>query len=414
MSTYPPRQCGIATFTRDLRDAVTQVAPDLELSVCAVDRGEPRTGPDAEFVLRQDERGDYVRAARAVARSGAAAVVIEHEYGIYGGPDGEWIALFAAELDALGVPYLVTLHTVLSQPSIGQAAVLRRLCRRAFAVSVFTDTARRLAIRTGVPADRIVVVPHGAPTILYDGPDGPDGPGGPIRPEVATIVAEAAAGTRLLSTFGLVSASKGLETAIAAVAAVAPAHPDVRYIIASRTHPEIARHEGEAYRDRLTTLIAELGVERHVTFIDHFLTDAEIALLLRRTEVFLTPYRSREQVSSGALTFAVAAGCAAVSTSYHYARDLLSGGAGTVVEPGDATGFAAALHGFLGDPERLLAARAAAARAGGHLSWPMVARRFAGILRAAARPAPAAPASANTSGADPVHGIPRSKDTTFV
>jgi glycosyltransferase involved in cell wall biosynthesis len=302
-------------------------------------------------------------------------VVIQHEYGIFGGPDGAWITGFASELTRRGVPYLVTLHTVLSSPSASQAGTLYRLCRNAAAVTVFTETARRLAVGTGIaPPDRIVHVPHGAP---------PPGAGGEVRVEVERVL-KRLEGKRLLSTFGLISPGKGLETAISALALVADRHPDVVYVIAGSTHPEVARQYGENYRDRLVRITQESGLEDRVVFLDMFLTDAEIAAVLDRTDIFCTPYRSREQISSGALTFAVAAGCAVVSTSYYYAEDMLADGAGLTVPPEDPEAYAAALDTLLADDERLQAARAAARTQGAALHWTAVARRFAGIARAAA------------------------------
>ena len=193
--------------------------------------------------------------------------------------------------------------------------------------------------------------------------------------EVAELLAESS-GKRLISTFGLISPGKGLETAVKAVAAAAGQHPDIRYVIAGSTHPEIAKEHGEDYRLGLAGLVAELGVEEHVRFLDFFLTDEEIALLLHNTEVFLTPYRSREQISSGVLTFAVAAGCPVVSTSYYYAQDMLASGAGVLVESGDDDGFAHALRELLADGERLASARDVAMEIGGTLGWPSVAERF--------------------------------------
>ena len=388
VSTYPPRQCGIATFTRDLRDAMGEAAPDLETVVCAVDRdGEARYGAEVAFVLRQDEYDDYAKTAADLADAGVAAVVVEHEFGIYGGPDGAWITMFADELHGRDVPYVVTLHTLPDHPTRQQSAILQRLCRHAFAVLVFTETARRIAIRSGVTApDRIVVIPHGAPAVLRADPSvllrhPPFAT--QIRREVATLLI-GSHGKRLLSTFGLISPGKGLETALRAVATAAEEHPDIRYVIAGATHPEVMKLHGDDYRQTLGRLVGDLGIEDHVRFLDFFLSDVEIALLLQRTEVFLTPYRSRDQISSGALTFALSAGCAVVSTDYHYAKDMLATGAGALIGPDDVAGFGSALRAMLADPARLDAARAAARQLSGSLDWPSVGHRFAGVVREAA------------------------------
>jgi glycosyltransferase involved in cell wall biosynthesis len=383
VSTYPPRRCGIATFARDLAVALADAAPDVRVEICALDRDGLAYPATVRTVIRQDERPDYRQAAAELAASEVDAVVIQHEYGIFGGADGAWITDLAAELHRLGVPYLVTLHTVLSRPSQSQAGPLYRLCRNASAVTVFTETARRLAVDTGIaPPDRIVHVPHGAP---------PPGSGGDVRPEVQAAL-ETLRGRRLLSTFGLLSPGKGLETAIAALGRIAARHPDVTYLIAGSTHPEIARQEGENYRDHLVLAVKGAGLEDRVVFLDTFLSDAEISAVLARTEIFCTPYRSREQISSGALTFALAAGCPVVSTSYYYAEDMLGGGAGITVPPEDPEAFAEALHTLLSDSARMERARAAARTLGSALHWTAVASRFAGIARAVAarraRPVP--------------------------
>ena len=388
VSTYPPRRCGIATYSRDLAVALNDAAPDVRVEVCALDRDGLAYPATVRTVIRQDERSDYRKAAQRVAAFGVGAVVIQHEFGIFGGVDGAWITDFAAELHRLGVPYLVTLHTVLSTPSPTQAGTLFRLCRDAAAVTVFTGTARRLAVGTGIaPPDRIVHVPHGAP---------PPGSGGDVRPEVASTL-DRLAGRRLLSTFGLLSPNKGLETAIAALGLIADQHPDVTYLIAGSTHPEVARQEGENYRDKLILAVERANLQDRVVFLDTFLSDAEISAVLARTEIFCTPYRSREQISSGALTFAVAAGCPVVSTSYFYAEDMLAGGAGIAVPPEDPEAYAEALHTLLSDPDRLERAREAARTQGAGLHWTAVARRFAGIARATAarraRPVPDAVAT---------------------
>ena len=165
---------------------------------------------------------------------------------------------------------------------------------------------------------------------------------------------------------------------------IAEEHPDVAYLIAGSTHPEIVRTSGEDYREDLIQAAEEAGVADRVAFLDSFLTENEIGAILAQTEVFCTPYRSREQISSGALTFAVAAGKPVVSTSYHYAVDMLGDGAGITVPPEDAESFAGALRTLLGDDARMAAAGRAAPERGADLHWDAVASRFAAIVRACA------------------------------
>jgi glycosyltransferase involved in cell wall biosynthesis len=384
VSTYLPRRCGLATFTKDLRDALRGAAPAWEIDVCAVDRDGLAYGPEVMTVVRHDDPGSYRRAAEAIAARGTDLVMIQHEYGIFGGPDGAHILEFSEALRGHGVPYTVTLHTVLSKPGPGQAATLAELCHGAARVTVFTETARPLAAETGlVDPARVTVVPHGAPAALRDAADR-DAVGPSVRAAL-----DAVNDSRVLATFGLIGPGKGLEHAIAALPKVVASHPDTRYLIAGSTHPEVARQDGESYRQHLADLAEQLGVAEHVLFIDAFLSENELGVLLERTHLFLTPYRSPDQICSGALTFALAAGCPVVSTDYRYARDMLAAGVdgdapGVLVPCGDVDALAGAVTALFADDRARERARAAADALGATLTWPSVGARFAEVAAAAA------------------------------
>jgi glycosyltransferase involved in cell wall biosynthesis len=376
VSTYAPRRCGIATFSEDLRAALGEVAPNVRVSIFAVDRDALPQAAEVDSVIRTDHRDDYGLAARRMAALGIDAVLIQHEYGIFGGPDGAHVLVLAEELTRLGVPYLVTLHTVLSQPSAGQAATLRALCSGAATVTVFSPTAVELLARNGLAAGRpVVVVPHGAPELMFPNSRA----GSPKSTALAEVLADAT-GRRVVSTFGLIGPGKGVETAIEALAAVARSQPDVLYVVAGATHPEQVRTHGESYRDGLERQVAAHGLQDNVRFVDDFLTGTDLSMLLRSTEIYLTPYHNREQISSGTLTFAIAAGCAIVSTDYHYAKDMVSADMGAVVPVDDSDAIATALCRLLRDDRVLRRARAASARLGEQLSWPTVARRMVSLV----------------------------------
>lgn len=372
VSTYLPRRCGLATYTADLRGALTD---GLDPVVVAIDRDGLTYSDEVVAVIDQDRIASYVTAAADIAAAGVDAVLIQHEYGIFGGPDGSHVLHLARALTRHGIPYLVTLHTQLANPTTGQSATLSALCAGAARVTVFTETARRLAIRAGIATgEQLTVVPHGAPEILRAVP-----PRGDLRGHV-TEVLDQLGDDPVLTTFGLVSAGKGLEDAIGALAQVVERHPGTRYVIAGATHPEIVRHEGESYRKSLHHLVNRLGLAGNVHFIDSFLTPAELSALLRRTTIFVTPYVSPEQICSGALTFAVAAGCPVVSTDYRYARDLLAG-AGVLVPCRDVPRLAAGICGLLDSPPALAATRAAADSRGSRLTWPAVGLQAAELIR---------------------------------
>ncbi|HET8684538.1 MAG TPA: glycosyltransferase [Micromonosporaceae bacterium] len=391
VSTYLPRRCGLATFTGDLRDALREVAPRWDIGVCAVDRDGLSYGPEVTTVIRQDTPADYRAAARRIAQAGTDLVLIQHEYGIFGGPDGAHVLELARALRRESVPYIVTLHTVLSKPSQGQAATLAELCAHAARVTVFTETAASLAVSTGlVDPVTVVVVPHGAPPVLRTLVD-PD-----VASPAVRDVLERMGERRVLATFGLIGPSKGLEHAIAALPRVVDRHPDVCYLIAGASHPEEVRQRGESYRQSLVDLAARLGVEEHLHFVDAFLSEPELAVLLGRTHLYLTPYRSPEQICSGALTFAVAAGCPVVSTDYWYARDLLAPGpdglaAGVLVPCEDIDAIAREVTLMFDDNDARHRAYQAADAVGATLTWPSVASRLVEVTRAAARSSRAAP-----------------------
>jgi glycosyltransferase involved in cell wall biosynthesis len=378
VSTFPPRACGIGTFAADLRTTLAGTDAVSAADLVAVVH-EP-SSPQRRGVLAtiaQAVRGDYVRTARMLGRLDVDVVLLQHEYGIFGGRDGEYVLSFAREL---AQPLVVTLHTVLSEPTPHQAEVLTELCVEAELVIVMTETACRLLVDSGAcPEEKVRIVPHGAP---------------------ARITARAANdreqrtrrarddGTFRLSTFGLISSGKGLETVIEALPAMIERHPEISYTIAGRTHPDIAQREGERYRLMLERRVFELGLDAHVEFDDRFLTIDELSELLAATDVFLTPYGSREQIASGALTFAIAAGCAVVSTPYWYAQELLASGAGVLVPFRDSEALAEAVCRYLERPGELRAARAEAQRIGSSLAWPAVAEATASVLQEAVELAP--------------------------
>ena len=342
--------------------------------------------PEILRTVSQGARGDYVRAARALARTDVDVVLLQHEYGIFGGRDGEYVLSFARELSQ---PLVVTLHTVLSEPTPHQLEVLTALCAEAQRVIVMTETGRRHLRESGAcPDEKVAVVPHGAPIELVRARAELDAG---RRPRYITAAAGGYEGIEsrfLLSTFGLLSPGKGIEVMLDALPAVVERHPEVLYVVAGRTHPQIARRKGEEYRLMLERQIADLDLVDHVVLDDRFLDIGELADLLAATDVFVTPYANREQSSSGALTFALAAGCAVVSTPYWYAGDMLSSGAGKLVGFGDHEALGSAICGFIAAPETLAGARAEAARIGATFAWPAVAAETAAVLREAVAVAP--------------------------
>ncbi len=365
VGTYPPTRCGIATFTADVETALG--LHDAQVTIVPVFVGvEPALG------IRRDDRASYALTARRVNALGCDVVLIQHEFGIFGGTAGNYLLEFT---EALTVPFAVTLHTVLAHFSAAQANVIERLSADATTVMVFTETARQLLLSQDLVSDsQLEIVPHGAPAELYEPIDTDRARAQIGLPEVGPVI----------STFGLLSPGKGIELAVIAVGRLVGEFPTIRYVIAGLTHPEVVRHEGERYREQLVALVRELGIEDNVVFLDRFLGIREIASLLAVTDVFCTPYRGEDQIVSGALTFALAAQCPVVSTPYRYAKDVLAGGAGAIVDFDDYTTFADAIRQMLAPGPTRTAAKRAVAEVSTSLAWVTVGETLFRILSAVA------------------------------
>jgi glycosyltransferase involved in cell wall biosynthesis len=362
IGTYPPVACGIATFTADVEGALADVGVDVTV-IPVLESTDHR-----RLAIERHERASYVAAADAINRSGYDVVVIEHEFGIFGGEAGRYIVDLA---EALRVPYALTLHTVLDTFPRHQGDVISRLCHRAAAVTVFTDSARRILLSQGLVDPAITrVIPHGAPIEMYADHDAAD-----VRRRMGI-----GSDSPVLSTFGLLSPAKGIDLALTALVEVVAEHPLALYIIAGQTHPEVERRHGQEYRGRLVEQVDRLGLGGNVLFVNRFLTVHEVAELLSITAVFCTPYVGSDQTVSGALTFAVAAGCPIVSTPYQYAQDILADGGGVIVGFGDSHAFARAVITLLDETPARVHARPASRIVGRALAWPQVGRMIAELL----------------------------------
>lgn len=367
-STYAPRACGLATFAADLARSVRACHGVASVGIIAmVDSDEVRSPSPADIVAKIDQRDprSYALAAE-IANAAFDVVVVQHEFGIFGGRDGEFLLRF---MTALRIPVIVTMHTVLPAFSLHQAEVLRSACRLADAVTVFTPTAVDLLLAQEiVSARKVHVIPHGAPAELY----------GCNRHEARKRLG--LHDEFVVSTFGLVSPGKGLELAIDALAAVVVEKPDTVLIIAGRTHPGVHRRDGESYRQGLVAQVTAAGLQRNVRFIDEFLPIDRIAEILAATDTFITPYINAEQIVSGALTFALAAGTPVVSTRYRYAIDQLSSGAGIIVDNREPAAIAEAILLFASNRELRSSAAAEATRIGDNMRWTVIGQRMTELI----------------------------------
>ena len=378
VSTFPPRACGLATFASDLADSLLQASSVASVGIVEITRrsdsfnvaavtsngAAPWSGNIERVAEIQDDDVSTYRSAARATNAWADVVLVQHEFGIFGGHDGKYLLEF---LEELTVPFIVTLHTVLPHFSSHQHEVLKQVCANASLITVFTSTASRLMVGHGaVDESRVAVVPHGAPSAIYDADSN------------SSRLSLGLCDRFVLSSFGLVSAGKGLELAIEALPMISEALPNVHLIIAGRTHPDVVRRDGEAYRDSLSQLAEDLDVFSHVTFLDGFLGIDAIAELLAATDIFVTPYVNLDQIVSGALTFALASGCPVVSTPYLYAVDQLADGAGRIVGGRSASAFAAAVTELSEEPG-LSVARQHSTQIGQSMRWSAVGERLASL-----------------------------------
>jgi glycosyltransferase involved in cell wall biosynthesis len=370
IGNFPPRLCGIATFTRDVRNALNGAFPDMAIDVYAMD--EPAVGhvypPEVVGTIRQDEPADYVNVARRINESDADVVLVQHEYGIFGGPAG---ALLLRLLDRVAAPIVVTLHTVLENPNAEQHAVIEALAAGASRLVVMAEKGREILMRVhGVAAEKIAVVPHGVPDRPLADPD--------------TMKAKFGFdGHKVLMTFGLLSPNKGIETMIRAMPAIVAAEPRALYVVLGATHPHLVAHEGEAYRERLMAQAGELGVSANVRFIDGFMEQEMLLDYLEAADVYVTPYLNEAQITSGTLSYAIGLGKPVVSTPYWHASELLAGGVGALVDFGDSEGFATAISALLASDTALQEMRLRAWNIGRSMTWTRFAEAYLALFRSA-------------------------------
>jgi glycosyltransferase involved in cell wall biosynthesis len=342
ISTFPPTPCGIATFSAALSGALA-------------------LGGNEVAAVRIDERGRVDPTHLAAGRPDA--VILQHEYGLYAGPDGDSVVELARGVDA---PLIVVAHTVLRSPTTHQREVLDAVVDAADAVVAMTDRGRQLLVDDfGVPDAKVVVIPHGAAVAHRAGR--PDGPAG-----------------REVLTWGLLGPGKGIEWAIDAVEQLADLSPPVTYRIAGDTHPKVARTDGDGYRDMLRRRTRHLGLTDRVTFDAGYRSTEALEGLIASAAVVVLPYDSPDQVTSGVLVDAVAAGRPVVATAFPHAVELLASGAGVVVPRRDPDALGAALRRFFTTPGVAAAMAAEARRLAPGLAWSAVASRYADLARSLA------------------------------
>jgi glycosyltransferase involved in cell wall biosynthesis len=360
LSTYPPKECGLATFTEDLVKAIDKISL-IQAIVIAVGNREKYVDSRVKYILSQHDRASYRQAALWANRN-LDLLVIEHEYGIFGGECGEYILDLAKELK---IPFIVTTHTVLQKPFSKQQIVLRDLGRLSAKVVVMAESSIPiLAEAYGIESRKIVFIPHGVPTMDMESREN-------------LKIKHGLQNKQIISSFGLISPTKGLEYGIEAVAKVVADYDDLIYLILGKTHPSVKASLGENYRHSLMDLSERLGIGNHVHFVDKYLTKEEVITYLHLSDMYLTPYLSKEQAVSGTMAYAMGCGRVIISTPYRYAKEMLASGHGMLADFKDSDSIASCIRTVLDNPARKQEMEMRTLAVGQTMAWTNVASSYA-------------------------------------
>lgn len=361
LSTYPPRECGLATFTQDLVRELDKVGLLNRPKVIAVSNSDYSYSGRVVMELRQHDRESYVNTADAINNSNIELLVIEHEYGIFGGEAGEYILDLA---DNLQIPFVTTLHTVLPKPSQKQREILKQLGEKSAKIVTMAKNTKPILEKVyAIEPSKIEVIHHGVPYRVLES-----------REKLKEK--HGLSGRSIVSTFGLLSPGKGLEYGIEAVAEVAKEHKDILYLILGQTHPCVKKESGEVYREKLAEMVDRLGIREHVRFVDKYLSKDEIIHYLRMSDIYMTPYLGKDQAVSGTLAYAVGYGRVIISTPYSYAKEMLSEGRGLLAEFNDAPSLARHIRYVLENPQAKKEMERRTLSVGRTMMWGNVANHY--------------------------------------
>ena len=336
IGTYVPKECGIATFTYDLLNSVSGGNNDIHCEVIAVsDPSENCNYPEeVVFQIGRDKLEDYYRAADFINHSDADVICLQHEFGLFGGAAEDYIFALLSEISK---PVITTMHTIIPEPKLDEYRVsTERLVKYSDKLIVMSQTAVNMLKNVyKVSEDKIKVIFHDIPDYPFRNCD--------KYKKILNLK-----GSPFILTFGLLSQNKGIESMLNALPDVTNRYPDLVYLILGATHPMIKKKYGEAYRQYLKNIVSELEIEDNIVFHDKFVEKEELCNYILASDIYVSPYLSREQVVSGTLTYAIGMGKAIVSTPYWYAQEMLSDNRGLLVDFGDIEGFKQSLLYLIG------------------------------------------------------------------
>ncbi|QPH40007.1 glycosyltransferase family 4 protein [Pedobacter endophyticus] len=374
ISTYPPRECGLATFNQNLVNALSlnssyNAAKSFVVAMNESEDVHEHAYPkEVKFVIRQQNQQDYIEAAEFINNSDIDTCIIEHEFGIYGGNSGVFLLSLINRLEK---PFITVLHTVLKEPSFMQQTIIKEIAKKSSNIVVMSKKAVLfLTSIYQIPQSSIKLIEHGVPD---------------LEPIVDNQVSQSELfrGRKVLFTFGLISRNKGLETVIKALPAIVDKHPEVLYVILGNTHPGVVRHNGEEYRDSLKALAKDLGVEKNIAFVNKFVSEEELHQYLTACYLYITPYLNEAQITSGTLSYAVGAGAAVVSTPYWHAQELLAENRGRLFDFKNDQQLSNIVNELLDNDDKHQQLKQNAYRFGLKLRWPAIGNVYLKTLEAA-------------------------------
>ena len=368
IATFPPRECGIGTFTNNLFKSMLKGVNHNEENegfVVALNDNELeyKYPEEVKVIIRQDYQEDYLKAVKYINLSGADVCVLQHEFGIFGGQSGVYILPL---LHRLEIPLIVTLHTILKTPSYNEKAVLKEICKMAGKIVVMSHKAVEFMVSIyDAPKEKIALIEHGVPDIHFN----PEKSKKEFKLE----------NKKVLLTFGFVGRNKGIETVIKALPEVVKKYPEVIYIVLGKTHPNVLRHSGEEYRTFLLRLVKNLQLENHVIFLNEFIDERDLFKYLYACDIYITPYLNEAQITSGTLSYAVGVGAAVLSTPYWHAAELLADGRGRLFNFNDSDELAKTLTELLDNPKELKNLKNKAGEYGEKITWPKTGEKYVAL-----------------------------------
>ncbi|OGM13662.1 hypothetical protein A3A76_02810 [Candidatus Woesebacteria bacterium RIFCSPLOWO2_01_FULL_39_23] len=368
VSSYIPRKCGIATYTKDLTNAINLLNPYALAEIMAVNRPrEDLNYPwETKFKINQEELTSYLQAADYINHSGADIVSLQHEFGLFGSHLGENIIPF---VESLKRPLVTTLHTVFVEPNSSGGVIIKRLIEKSKVSIVMMEKIKNELIQKyHASADKIVTIPHGTPDLPYAPTDG--------------YKKKKRLSDRLvLGNINLLTQNKGVEYILEAVSLIAKRYPTVLYFVIGQTHPVDLQYNGETYRKSLITRVKKLKIEKNVRFINKYISLDELIDWLGVMDFYITSYLDPQQASSGALAYAVGAGKCCISSPYIYAQEVLSHGRGIIVPFRDAKSIASAVIDLWENKDKKMKIEKDAYEYGRLMTWSSVALQYLDLFR---------------------------------